>query len=289
MRCSGSITQSRGRGENPHDERLPAVPLAAEDCVDQRQAPLCRRGPSGLHSRDDRHHHERVSQYLFTAIAVESSLLSLTSSYLSLCFDVPGVRSIYSTIRFGSYEPLLDLLHSPRYSPGSSTPDLPPPSVKFASALLSGALGAIIANPTDLVKVTLQSSLPAPSASAVASATAPGPGPGPGPGAGAVALPYSTAWGGLRHIYRTEGVRRGLYRGGLFTTARAAVLTSAVIGSYDSIKNNFLKERCGMQDGNLLFVTCSMLAGVITTTAANPGEPLPEKQRVLLAGAECMC
>jgi hypothetical protein len=26
-----------------------------------------------------------------------------------------------------------------------------------------------------------------------------------------------------------------------------------------------------MQDGNVLFVTCSMLAGVITTTAANPG------------------
>lgn len=72
-------------------------------------------------------------------------------------------------------------------------------------------------------------------------------------------------------MYHTEGVRRGLYRGGVFTTARAAILTSAVIGSYDSIKNNILKKYCGMQDGPVLFVTCSLLAGVITTTAANPG------------------
>lgn len=170
-------------------------------------------------------------------------------------------RSIYSTIRFGSYEPILDLLHSPLCNSNheSATPSLPPPSVKFASALLSGALGAIIANPTDLIKVNLQSALPS-SASANTIAAA------------SNSLPYSTALGGLRHVYRTEGVRRGLYRGGLFTTARAAILTSAVIGSYDSIKNNILKEKFGMQDGNVLFVTCSMLAGVITTTAANPGQ-----------------
>mmetsp|Transcript_3193 Transcript_3193/g.5662 ORF Transcript_3193/g.5662 Transcript_3193/m.5662 type:complete len:317 (+) Transcript_3193:54-1004(+) len=176
-------------------------------------------------------------------------------------------ESIYSTIRFGSYEPILDLLHSTsrassQQSHGAS--NLAPPSVKFASALLSGALGAIIANPTDLIKVNLQSVLPPTAASSTGAAIPP-------------PLPYTTALGGLRHIYATEGVRKGLYRGGLFTTARAAILTSAVIGSYDSIKNNILKEKFGMQDGNLLFVTCSMLAGVITTTAANPVDVLKTK------------
>lgn len=160
-----------------------------------------------------------------------------------------SLRSVYSTLRFGSYEPILDLLHSSSQD-SFTQPDPPPPAVKFASALLSGALGAVVANPTDLVKIKLQSVLPS---------------------GASHSHPFTTALGGLRHIYRTEGVRRGLYYGGMFTTARAAVLTSAVIGSYDSIKNNLLKRHCGLQDGNALFVTCSMLAGVITTTAANPG------------------
>lgn len=162
-------------------------------------------------------------------------------------------ESIYSTLRFGSYEPILHCLHAP--NPSNET-DLPPPWVKFASALLSGALGAIVANPTDLIKVNLQSVLP------------------PNSSAPATPLPYSTALGGLKHVYQTEGIRQGLYRGGFFTTARAALLTSAVIGSYDSIKNNLLKKYFGMEDGMFLFVTCSMLAGVITTTAANPVDVL---------------
>ncbi len=170
------------------------------------------------------------------------------------------VRCIYSTIRFGSYEPILDLLHR-SLSPGRSESDIPAPFLKFTSSLLSGGIGAFIANPTDLVKVNLQSVLPSNNIldKSVATRTSARP------------LSYSTALGGLRYIYRTEGIRRGLYRGGLFTTARAAILTSAVIGSYDSIKNNILKKHFGMQDGNILFITCSMLAGVITTTAANPG------------------
>lgn len=172
-------------------------------------------------------------------------------------------ESIYSTIRFGSYEPILHFLHSSNVkgSENSTLNSLPSPTIKFASALLAGALGAIIANPTDLIKVNLQSVLP----------TQPKTANSPPP------LPYSTALGGMKHIYHTEGIRKGLYRGGLFTTARAALLTSAVIGSYDSIKNNILKRHFGMEDGNVLFVTCSMLAGVITTTAANPVDVLKTK------------
>jgi hypothetical protein len=84
------------------------------------------------------------------------------------------------------------------------------------------------------------------------------------------ALPYSTLTGGVRHIYRREGVR-GLYRGTGVTTLRAALVTSAAIGTYDVIKNNIVKPYLRVDDGFALFSVCSMLAGVVTTTVANPG------------------
>ena len=59
-------------------------------------------------------------------------------------------------------------------------------------------------------------------------------------------------------------------RGWAVTSARAAVLTSAQLGSYDSIKHNLLMDRAGMQEGFALHLAASMSAGLITTTAANP-------------------
>jgi solute carrier family 25 protein 14/30 len=62
----------------------------------------------------------------------------------------------------------------------------------------------------------------------------------------------------------------GLYKGWVVTSSRAAVLTSAQLGSYDTIKNNLLIGHFGLPEGFLLHLTSSMLAGIITTTAANP-------------------
>ena len=108
-------------------------------------------------------------------------------------------------------------------------------------------VGASIATPTDLIKVNFQAALQGHK------------------------LPYTTTIGGFQHIYREEGVR-GLYKGTVVTTIRAGLVTSAAIGTYDVIKNNFVKPYLGVEDGIVLFSVCSMLAGVITTTAANPGE-----------------
>lgn len=54
------------------------------------------------------------------------------------------------------------------------------------------------------------------------------------------------------------------------TSCRAAILTSAQLGSYDTIKNNILKNYFGMEDGLQLHLIASMSAGLITTTATNP-------------------
>lgn len=118
--------------------------------------------------------------------------------------------------------------------------------------------GASVANPTDLIKVNFQAALQGHK------------------------LPYATTMGGFQHIYREEGVR-GLYKGTVVTTIRAALVTSAAIGTYDVIKNNLVKPYLEVEDGIVLFSVCSMLAGVITTTAANPGEiPLKAESIVVI-------
>ena len=147
---------------------------------------------------------------------------------------------LYSSIRMGAYEPVLAVA-SGRDTHRAS------PAVKLLSAMVSGAVGSVLANPTDLVKVILQAQVQ-----------------------GVARLPFKSAIGGFRHIYATEGVR-GLYKGWEPTTVRAAVLTAAQLGSYDIIKNNILIESFNMKEGTALHFICSLLAGVITTTASNPG------------------
>jgi hypothetical protein len=146
---------------------------------------------------------------------------------------------LYSTIRIGAYEPIL---HTLNYGGDQQYPS---PVIKYSASLLSGAIGAIIANPTDLIKVTFQAQLPSQT------------------------LPYQTSLGACLHIYQLNGLL-GLWKGCLPTVARAAVVTSAQVGSYDSIKNNLLKRYFQMNDGIPLHFACSLLAGMITTTASNP-------------------
>jgi solute carrier family 25 (mitochondrial oxoglutarate transporter), member 11 len=144
---------------------------------------------------------------------------------------------LYSTIRMGAYEPILNLLNYQS--------EYPSPTIKYVSSLLSGALGAAIATPTDLIKIQFQSARPS------------------------QPLPYQTVLQGFRYILQHQGVT-GLWKGSIPTISRAAVVTSSVIGSYDSIKNNLFKNYFHFKDGIELQFCCSLFAGVITTLASNP-------------------
>ena len=159
----------------------------------------------------------------------------------------------YSTVRIGAYEPLRGLI-----SGGSHSTDTNP-AVKFFSALVSGGTGAAIANPFDLVKTRMQACMPGEK------------------------LPYSNTSSALGLIFRTEGLTRGLYKGWVVTSTRAAILTSAQLGSYDTIKNNILVKHFGMGDGLALHLCSAMSAGIITTTAANPVDVI--KTRYMSDGA----
>ena len=52
---------------------------------------------------------------------------------------------------------------------------------------------------------------------------------------------------------------------------RAAVLTSAQLGSYDTIKHNVIAKYLHLPEVLLLHFSSSLLAGLITTTMTNPG------------------
>lgn len=155
----------------------------------------------------------------------------------------------YSSVRIGGYEPVRIFLTRNLQDNHSGHSVDTSPLIKYLSALLSGSVGAAICNPFDLAKTTFQAELPA--------------------SYGASNLKHHTTWAFLSDTFKTHGVG-GLYKGWATTSARAGVLTSAQLGSYDTIKNNILKKRLGLQEGFLMHLSVSMTVGVITTTAANP-------------------
>ena len=132
----------------------------------------------------------------------------------------------YSSVRMGAYEPIR-LTISRKVDPtgliGTSDGERSThPAVKFFSALISGGVGAALANPLDLIKVRFQAQLPEES------------------------VPYTTTRQAFMNIYEVGGFG-GLYKGWMITSSRAALLTSAQLGSYDSIKNNILIDHFGLK------------------------------------------
>ena len=144
----------------------------------------------------------------------------------------------YSSLRLGLYEPIKTVIGGKEGQDVSFV-------AKYLSALFAGFFGAAIANPFDLIKTRFQAVLPT------------------------EAKPYKNTIHGVISIYNSNGMS-GLYKGWIVTSSRAAILTSAQLGSYDSIKNNIIKKYFNIEEGILLHFGSSMLAGLITTTATNP-------------------
>jgi hypothetical protein len=152
-------------------------------------------------------------------------------------------EAVYSTLRISGYEEIRRLMA--KGSSNSHDPTATNPLLKFTAALLSGGIGSAFANPFDLIKTRFQAVLPHEKP------------------------PYRNTWHALNAIYRNQGFS-GLYKGWAVTSARAAALTSAQLGSYDSIKHNLCMGVFGLKEGFTLHLAVSMIAGVITTTASNP-------------------
>ncbi|KAG8686528.1 hypothetical protein FRC08_012468 [Ceratobasidium sp. 394] len=145
-----------------------------------------------------------------------------------------GVRAsmlregIYATIRLGTYEAHKDALHA--LSNGFLTREGIP--LKALSGLMSGAVGAAIANPTDLIKVRMQAQHIPPKPE------------------------YSTISSALGSVYAEGG---GTLPGGLRSLWRGTAATVTRV-----------KSRGLMSEGVPLHFTSSLFAGLVCSIVSNP-------------------
>lgn len=143
-------------------------------------------------------------------------------------------EATYSTIRLGMYEPFKEML-------GATDKANTPLWKKFGAGLCSGSLGAILANPYDLMKVRMQSN------------------------EGKTKLSFVSE---VRRILKTEGIK-GLYRGTLPNVTRGAILTATKMATYDHTKHMILNSGL-MKDDIKCFFVCSLVTGIMLTITTSP-------------------
>ena len=115
-------------------------------------------------------------------------------------------------------------------------------SVRVAAGSLTGALAAAAFTPLDVLRLRSQLS--------------------------PRAHPALDVLGGLRKLAASEGPS-ALWRGASVNVARAAVLTSAQLASYDGVKRHLRDER-GWREDDSLHVTAALTAGAIAQTFVQP-------------------
>lgn len=144
----------------------------------------------------------------------------------------PGLHRqvLYGGLRIGMYEPVKALFV------GKDKAHLPAPlPIKIAAGMTTGALAIMVASPTDLVKVRMQSEgkLPA-----------------------GTPKRYPSAAKAYGIIIRQEGLA-GLWKGVGPNIARNAIINAAELASYDQIKETLLKSNIVGDN-----VYCHILSGL---------------------------
>jgi hypothetical protein len=166
----------------------------------------------------------------------------------------------YSSARIYLYDKIRNLM----VEPGTQSKDITP-LTKFTAGILSGGIGSALCNPCDFIKTRQQKPIP-------------------------VGHPQFNLSNWNRTLLEFKTVLAadgwaGMYKGWQVTSMRAAALTSAQLGSYDSCKNNILIKMFGMKEGIGLHLGTSIIAAVITTTASNPFDVIKTKFMCDTSGA----
>ncbi|RVW15938.1 Mitochondrial uncoupling protein 1 [Vitis vinifera] len=156
---------------------------------------------------------------------------------------VPGLhrQCLFGGLRIGMYEPVKAF-----YVGKDHVGDVPL-SKKILAALTTGGLAITIANPTDLVKVRLQSEGKLP------------------PG---VPRRYSGSLNAYSTIVRQEGVG-ALWTGLGPNVARNAIINAAELASYDQVKQTILKIP-GFKDNVLTHLLAGLGAGFFAVCIGSP-------------------
>jgi len=162
-------------------------------------------------------------------------------------------------IRMGGYAAAVRTLHEqvPWGAPsGAQTPAF---GTRVLAGLLTGFSGAILANPTDVVKVRLQAEAGSVSGGVYVTGLYQGQKPSPG------------ALVSMWRLAAEEGIAQGLFRGVWANCARAALVTSGQMSSYDQTKQWLAANPFGPfhQEG-VRIAFASFVSGVTAATVAAP-------------------
>ena len=167
----------------------------------------------------------------------------------------------YSTVRFGVYEDLKSRFHpapSPSNPSGRSTLAQ---LVLMSSA--AGFLGGIAGNPGDVLNVRMQSDFAKPIDKR---------------------RNYKHALDGLVRMIREEGPA-SLTRGIWPNSARALLMTSSQLASYDMIKQT-MTHRFHMADNITTHFVSSLAAGFVATTICSPVDVVKTRIMSMTAGGK---
>lgn len=154
---------------------------------------------------------------------------------------VPGVmrQYVFGGLRIGFYGPVKSFYQRQLGTEGADSSF----GVKVLAGLTSGAMAISIAQPTDLVKIRLQSE-----------------GSGGKPRYSGVGNAFAT-------IAREEGVA-GLWTGLKANIVRNSVINAAELASYDQLKQLVLQQ--GFEEGTPVHLSCGLGAGFIATVVGSP-------------------
>jgi len=161
-------------------------------------------------------------------------------------------QSTYGSLRYGLYGPIKGMF--------GITPGQPVPLwKKILAGGSAGAIASAVANPTDLVKVRLQTD-------------------GQLKDAEGKLLPkrYKGMVDAFKSIVKEDGVL-GLWRGVGPTMGRATALAAAELATYDEAKGKL--KKMGMQEGILCTIATSLISGFVSTGVSSPFDVV--KSRVM--------
>lgn len=142
----------------------------------------------------------------------------------------------YGSIRYSIYNPIKQQIDGSQHN--SSTIS------KIISGSISGCLASAICNPTDLIKVRMQSST------------------------SHYNYNYTGILDACRKIFASEGIR-GFWTGVGPTCIRATVLAAAELTAYDEAKE-FLVHNDILTDGVPLYLVSSAISSFVASAATNP-------------------
>jgi hypothetical protein len=160
-------------------------------------------------------------------------------------------QSTYGSMRYGLYGPIKSLLDSDSAEGKSSTALWK----KVVAGAAAGAVASAAANPTDLVKVRMQTD-----------------------GMAHGEKRYTGVRNCFFTIVREEGIF-GLWKGVGPTMGRATVLAAAELSTYDEVKCQITRHRIIEQEGLLLHVTTAFISGFASTVVSSPFDVV--KSRVM--------